>query len=151
MVSKLPSVSTRRPSTSTTITITITNSINNISKRYYYHPILPVYGIKTPTPSSSSSSSLRSDNIPFYFETGFALRSKRPPRPLPPPFFSPPSSSFSDPLTTNSQSTDQRLYVKKRLVRGLNNGDDAILAAENFLGVNDGVGAWATRPRGHAA
>ena len=112
-----------------------------------YYPILPVYGVTTPSPSTSPSL----ENVPFRFETGFALRSKRPPRPLPPPFLSPPSSSFSEPLTTNSQSTDRRLYVKRELVRGLNNGDDAVLAAQNFIGVNDGVGAWATRPRGHAA
>ncbi|KAJ5280509.1 hypothetical protein N7478_005881 [Penicillium angulare] len=69
----------------------------------------------------------------------------------PPPFLSPPSSSFSDPLTTHSLSQDKRLSVKGELIRGLNNGDDAILVAENFLGVDDGVGAWATRPCGHAA
>ncbi|KAJ5648587.1 hypothetical protein N7490_004959 [Penicillium lividum] len=66
---------------------------------------------------------------------------------LPPPFLSPPSSSFSDPLTTQ----DKRLSVKGELIRGLNNGDDAVIVAENFLGVDDGVGAWATRPGGHAA
>ncbi|KAJ6191618.1 hypothetical protein N7519_001639 [Penicillium mononematosum] len=47
--------------------------------------------------------------------------------------------------------SDKRLSVKGELVRGLNNGDDAIIVAENFIGVDDGVGAWATKPRGHAA
>ncbi len=37
------------------------------------------------------------------------------------------------------------------VIRGLTNGDDALLAAERYIGVNDGVGAWATRPNGHAA
>ena len=41
--------------------------------------------------------------------------------------------------------------MRGELVRGLNNGDDAILVAENFLGVDDGVGAWAMKPHGHAA
>ncbi|KAL5365197.1 phosphatase 2C-like domain-containing protein [Aspergillus floccosus] len=83
--------------------------------------------------------------------TGYALCAKRPSRPFPPPFVSPPSSSFSDPLTTHSQSQDKRLSVRGELVRGLNNGDDAVLVADRFLAVNDGVGAWATKPRGHAA
>ena len=37
------------------------------------------------------------------------------------------------------------------MIRGITNGDDAILVEENFIGANDGVGAWATRDRGHAA
>lgn len=88
---------------------------------------------------------------PFRFETGYALCAKRPPRPFPPPFLSPPSSSFSDPLTTHSLSQDKRLSVAGERVRGLNNGDDAVLVAENCIAVDDGVGAWATRPHGHAA
>ncbi|PLN77927.1 phosphatase 2C-like domain-containing protein [Aspergillus taichungensis] len=83
--------------------------------------------------------------------TGYALRAKRPSRPFPPPFMSPPSSSFSDPLTTHYLSQDKRMSVGGELVRGLNNGDDAVLVADNFLAVNDGVGAWMTKPRGHAA
>jgi serine/threonine protein phosphatase PrpC len=54
-------------------------------------------------------------------------------------------------LTTHYQSQDKRLSVGGELVRGLNNGDDAVLVADNFIGVNDGVGAWATKERGHAA
>lgn len=157
-MSKLAIISVCRPispittsATTTTIQLLLETPIRQ--KRYYsssssYQPILPVYGVTTPSPPSAPSLA----DVPFRFaETGFALRSKRPQRPLPPPFLSPPSSSFSEPLTTNSQSTDRRQYVKRELVRGLNNGDDAILAAQNFIGVNDGVGAWATRPRGHAA
>ena len=37
------------------------------------------------------------------------------------------------------------------MIRGMTNGDDAVLVEENFIGANDGVGAWATRDRGHAA
>jgi len=37
------------------------------------------------------------------------------------------------------------------MIRGITNGDDAVLVGENFIGANDGVGAWATREKGHAA
>lgn len=88
---------------------------------------------------------------PFIFETGFAVYAKRPSRAFPPPFMSPPSSSFSEPLSTHDLSQDKRLRFRGERIRALTNGDDAVLASQNFLGVNDGVGAWATRPRGHAA
>ncbi|KNG86878.1 protein phosphatase 2C [Aspergillus nomiae NRRL 13137] len=120
--------------------------------RRYSRAAWPSYGITTPVPDRPppfpSSGSRKS---PFCFQTGYALCAKRPSRPFPPPFLSPPSSSFSDPLTTHYHSQDKRLSVKGELVRGLNNGDDAVLVADNFLGVDDGVGAWATKPRGHAA
>ncbi|KAH8700695.1 phosphatase 2C-like domain-containing protein [Talaromyces proteolyticus] len=106
------------------------------------------FGSKTPTPENVDSSLAKT---PFHFETGYALRPKRPSRPFPPPFVSIPSSSFSDPLTTHFKSQDRRPKVGGEIIRGLTNGDDAILAADNFLGVNDGVGAWATKPHGHAA
>jgi hypothetical protein len=112
-------------------------------RRYHF----PRYGTTTPSPENLTTISRSS----FRFETGYALQPKRLPRPFPPPFISPPSSSFSDPLTTHSKSQDRRLSVKGELIRGLTNGDDAILAAENCIGVNDGVGAWATKPHGHAA
>jgi len=41
--------------------------------------------------------------------------------------------------------------VNGEMIRGITNGDDAVLVGENFIGANDGVGAWATRERGHAA
>ncbi|PHH67231.1 hypothetical protein CDD81_3000 [Ophiocordyceps australis] len=88
--------------------------------------------------------------LPFRFETGIGLFAKRPPRPFPPPFSSPPSASFSDPLSTHHQSRDRRVVVNGELIRGFTNGDDAVYASEYFIGANDGVGAWATRPRGHA-
>ncbi|KAL4999244.1 hypothetical protein BDV10DRAFT_193708 [Aspergillus recurvatus] len=117
--------------------------------RRYHRAVWPSYGITTPVPDRSPQFPiLRS---PFYFQTGYALCAKRTSRPFPPPFLSPPSHSFSDPLTTHYHSQDKRLSVKGELIRGLNNGDDAVLVTENFLGVNDGVGAWATKPRGHAA
>ncbi|KAG0153948.1 hypothetical protein PDIDSM_1327 [Penicillium digitatum] len=115
--------------------------------RLYRAAVWPSYGITTPVPDQP----FVVPKSPFRFETGYALCAKRPSRPFPPPFLSPPSSSFSDPLTTHGLSQDKRLSVKGELVRGLNNGDDAIVVAENFIGVDDGVGAWATKPRGHAA
>ena len=36
------------------------------------------------------------------------------------------------------------------MLRGVTNGDDALLASDNFIGTNDGVGAWAQKERGHA-
>ncbi|PWY86863.1 hypothetical protein BO70DRAFT_386147 [Aspergillus heteromorphus CBS 117.55] len=114
-----------------------------------YRAVWPSYGITTPVPDPRPQVPL--SRSPYCFQTGYALCAKRPSRPFPPPFLSPPSSSFSDPLTTHYLSQDKRLSVRGDLVRGLNNGDDAILVAENYLAVNDGVGAWATRPRGHAA
>lgn len=115
--------------------------------RPYHAAVWPSYGTTTPVPDHYQSLA----QSPFRFETGYALCAKRPSRPFPPPFLTPPSSSFSDPLTTHSLSKDKRLSVKGELIRGLNNGDDAVIVAENFLGVDDGVGAWATRPSGHAA
>ena len=115
--------------------------------RQYHAAVWPSYGITTPVPNRHQDLA----RSPFRFETGYALCAKRPSRPFPPPFLSPPSSSFSDPLTTHSLSQDKRLSVKGEPIRGLNNGDDAIVVTENFLGVDDGVGAWATKPHGHAA
>jgi protein phosphatase PTC7 len=88
--------------------------------------------------------------LPFRFDTGFALFAKRAPRPFPPPFTSPPSGSFSDPLSTHHQSRDKRAYVRGELIRGWTNGDDAVYASDHFICANDGVGAWSARPRGHA-
>jgi protein phosphatase PTC7 len=88
--------------------------------------------------------------LPFSFETGVALYAKRAPRPFPPPFLSRPSGSFSDPLSTHHQSRDRRATVNGELIRGLTNGDDAVYASGNFIAANDGVGAWSTRPGGHA-
>ncbi|KAJ4163243.1 hypothetical protein LMH87_004984 [Akanthomyces muscarius] len=86
----------------------------------------------------------RLPRLPFRFETGIGVFAKRPPRPFPPPFLSRPSASFSDPLSTH------RAVVNGEQVRGHTNGDDAIYASDYFICANDGVGAWATRPRGHA-
>lgn len=104
---------------------------------------------------SSSSHESRPDDgelprLPFRFDTGVALFAKRKPRPFPPPFLSPPSASFSDPLSTHDRSRDRRAFVDGELLRGSTNGDDAVYASDFFICANDGVGAWATRPRGHA-
>ncbi|KXJ89237.1 phosphatase 2C-like domain-containing protein [Microdochium bolleyi] len=89
--------------------------------------------------------------LPFRFDTGFSLYAKRQPRPFPPPFLSPPSTSFTDPLSTHNRSRDRRqAFVDGELIRGWTNGDDAVYASDNFICANDGVGAWSARPRGHA-
>ncbi|SPN96741.1 uncharacterized protein DNG_00261 [Cephalotrichum gorgonifer] len=92
--------------------------------------------------------------LPFRFETGMALFAKRTPRPFPRAFMSMPSASFSDPLSTFDRSRDRRgqlgHFVNGELIRGRTNGDDAVYASDYFIGANDGVGAWSTRPRGHA-
>lgn len=89
-------------------------------------------------------------NLPYKFDTGIALFAKRAPRPFPPPFLSPPSVSFSDPLSTHHRSRDRRPKVDGELIKGWTNGDDAVFASQYFIGANDGVGAWSARPRGHA-
>lgn len=88
--------------------------------------------------------------LPYRFETGISLFAKRTPRPFPPPFLSPPSVSFSDPLSTHHQSRDRRPKVNGELIKGWTNGDDAVFASDYFICANDGVGAWSSRPRGHA-
>ena len=107
----------------------------------------PVAGTRTPVPDDATKQAPKS---PFYFDTGYALFAKRPSRPFPPPFLSRPSGSFSDPLTTHDRSRDRRSYVNGEMIRGITNGDDAVLVEENFIGANDGVGAWDTREKGHA-
>lgn len=92
--------------------------------------------------------------VPFRFATGLALFAKRPPRPFPPPFLSPPSASFSDALSTFDRSRDRALrrkaYVDGCVIQGHTNGDDAVYASGWFVGLGDGVGAWSARERGHA-
>lgn len=107
----------------------------------------PQEGLATPVPDNASP---RVSKSPFYFETGYAGWAKRPSRPFPPPFFSPPSGSFSDPLSTHDRSVDRRVHINGEMIRGITVGDDAVLASENFIGANDGVGAWAQRERGYA-
>ncbi|RPB00875.1 protein serine/threonine phosphatase 2C, partial [Choiromyces venosus 120613-1] len=88
--------------------------------------------------------------IQYGFKTNFSLFAKRAPRPFPPPFNSPPASSFSDALSTHSTS---KIPTPEgaTFLRGITNGDDAILHHHNHLGVADGVGAWNTKAAGHAA
>ncbi|KAF2874866.1 phosphatase 2C-like domain-containing protein [Massariosphaeria phaeospora] len=105
-------------------------------------------GTTTPAPANAPP---EIPKAPFYFEAGFALFAKRPSRPFPPPFLSAPSGSFSEPLSTYDRSRDRRPTVHGEMIRGVTNGDDAVLVSEQFIGANDGVGAWATRERGHAA
>jgi serine/threonine protein phosphatase PrpC len=90
---------------------------------------------------------------PFYFEAGYAVFAKRRSRPFPPPFLSVPSGSFSDPLSTHDRSRDRRREptIDGEIIRGITNGDDAVLISENFICADDGVGAWAQKEKGHAA
>lgn len=122
-----------------------TLSLSHIRRNHF-----PSYGVTTPAPDFHHHVDLSVAKCPFILETGYALCAKRSPRPFPPPFLALPTSSFSDPLTS-PRGQDKRLSVRGELIRGLNNGDDAVLAGETFMGVNDGVGAWATKPQGHAA
>jgi hypothetical protein len=108
----------------------------------------PRVGTTTPVPDDHAPSPAKS---PFYFEAGYALYAKRPSRPFPPPFLTMPSSSFSEPLSTHDRSKHRRPNVNGEMIRGITNGDDAVLVQENFVAANDGVGAWATKERGHAA
>ena len=118
-------------------------------KRSYAHqPANPHLGTTTPVPDDAPPPPTKS---PFYFEAGYALYAKRPSRPFPPPFLSLPSTSFSEPLSTHHKSRDRRPRVDGEMIRGVTNGDDAVLVSDYFVGANDGVGAWATRERGHAA
>lgn len=105
-------------------------------------------GTITPVPEGVEPAKIKS---PFYFEAGYALFAKRPSRPFPPPFLSLPSTSFSEPLSTHNKSRDRRPKVNGDMIRGVTNGDDAVLVNESFIGANDGVGAWGTREKGHAA
>ena len=72
----------------------------------------------------------------FYFDAGYALFAKRPSRPLP-------SLHIHAQRGVKETGEDE--------IRGVTNGDDAVLANARFIGANDGVGAWATKDKGHAA
>lgn len=98
----------------------------------------------------NDKSNLTKRPLPFEFETGVALFAKKTARPFPPPFLSPPSGSFSDPLSTHNKSRDKREFLNGELIRGFSNGDDAVYVGNHFIAANDGVGAWSSRPGGHA-
>ncbi|KEZ44473.1 hypothetical protein SAPIO_CDS3484 [Scedosporium apiospermum] len=116
-----------------------------------HHPRLLPATISSSTSTAPRRPNHREEMFPFRFETGIALFAKRAPRPFPPPFMSMPSVSFSDPLSTFDRSRDRRRqWVNGELIRGHTNGDDAVYASDYFICANDGVGAWSTRPRGHA-
>ena len=137
--------SSARPVTSRTVIIG--RNFLQYRQRYEQHRSRdPLVGLSTPVPDDTVNKSAS----PFYFEAGYAGWAKRPSRPFPPPFFSPPSGSFSDPLSTHHRSKDRRPKVNGEMIRGVTNGDDAMLASENLIGTNDGVGQWAQREKGHA-
>lgn len=110
----------------------------------------PRHGTITPIPDEENPPQPKT-KPPFYFEAGYACFAKRPSRPFPPPFLSLPSTSFSEPLSTHHKSRDRRPTVNGEMIRGITNGDDAVLVSDYFIGANDGVGAWGTREKGHAA
>jgi len=118
-------------------------------------PLVRSYAQQPDNPSAGTTltepNNLSKSRSPFYFEAGYALFAKRPSRPFPPPFLSYPSGSFSDPLSTHDKVRDKRPSVNGEIIRGITNGDDAVLVSDYFIGTNDGVGAWATREKGHAA
>ncbi|KAF2278192.1 uncharacterized protein EI97DRAFT_431458 [Westerdykella ornata] len=138
--------------------IPIPQSRRCFAARTRQEPRVGTYTLPYPDdePSSSSHNSSSTEistkpKSPFYFEAGYALYAKRPSRPFPPPFLSYPSGSFSEPLSTHNRSRDRRATVNGELIRGVTNGDDAVIVGENFIGANDGVGAWAQKEKGHAA
>ncbi|KAL8720504.1 MAG: hypothetical protein Q9225_002657, partial [Loekoesia sp. 1 TL-2023] len=138
----------RKP-TSSSVAFTVVHGQRPIvDRRWLSSQAITDEGTRTPLPQAAVQ---RKPGSPFYFDTGYALFAKRPSRPFPPPFLSLPSGSFSDPLSTHNRSRDRRSYVNGEMIRGITNGDDAVLVGENFIGANDGVGAWAQKPRGHAA
>lgn len=96
--------------------------------------------------SNSSSSKPR-----FHFRTAHALFAKQAARPFPPPFLSRPSGSFSDPLSTYNESRFRQVSYRGQLLRGLTNGEDAVLLGPQYIGVNDGVGGWSDKKNGHPA
>lgn len=118
------------------------------SRRWLSSSAQSTAGTITPLPEGVQ---VQQPKLPFFFDTGYSLFAKRPSRPFPPPFLSMPSGSFSDPLSTYNRSRDRRSYVNGEMIRGITNGDDAVIVGENFIGANDGVGAWASRDKGHAA
>lgn len=110
--------------------------------------------------------------LKYEFHTGSSFFAKRPSRPFPPPFnsTSPPDSTslFRDAFRNfhfnnayHRYSGDLERQVAAPLtpteedalgfLRGVTNGDDAVVYSPYYLGVADGVGAWNTRPQGHAA
>ncbi|TQS38912.1 hypothetical protein Golomagni_00573 [Golovinomyces magnicellulatus] len=98
--------------------------------------------------ASNVNPKLSKEPLPFKFETGIALYAKKKPRPFPPPFQSAPGSS--DPINAYDRSCDKCGILNGEYMKGFTNGDDAVYADNYFIAVNDGVGAWSARPRGHA-
>lgn len=110
----------------------------------------------------------------YEFDVGCSLFAKRPPRPFPSPFTLDPADPSSNSFSSYHLSRASRQHRitpgsleiaatslgaggpplkegEHELLRGLTNGDDAVISSPFYLGVADGVGAWNTRPQGHAA
>ncbi|KAK3693864.1 phosphatase 2C-like domain-containing protein [Podospora appendiculata] len=145
----------QRPRQRASVLTALTPLLLNASSHAHFRPLgkdgskASSSTVITPPPSIFDPAAL--PKLPFRFDTGIGLFAKRAPRPFPPPFLSPPSGSFSDPLSTHNRSRDRRAaYVGGQVIQGLTNGDDAVFASEYFICANDGVGAWSARPKGHA-
>ncbi|KAL7272349.1 hypothetical protein RUND412_004847 [Rhizina undulata] len=117
-------------------------------------PTIPRKSLTVPNPATNTVTTQTATRLsPYVFNPGYSLFAKRPPRPFPPPFNSPPASSFSDPLSTHNLSRAPAYYPKSEgaaFLRGVTNGDDAIIYSPTHLAVADGVGAWNTKSAGHA-
>jgi protein phosphatase PTC7 len=125
-----------------------------VRPHHHHHPPSTRGNTTSSTPTKSAVSTSAPPSPPSCrFVPSYSLFAKRPPRPFPPPFHTPPASSFSDPLTTNTR--DPRIAQERpegaAFLSGVTNGDDAVLTHEHYLAVGDGVGAWNTRSHGHAA
>jgi hypothetical protein len=122
-----------------------------LQHRRYVSDSEPEGGTRSPIPEDVKKQTRAKSS--HYFETGYALFAKRRSKPFPPPFSSRPTTSFSDPLSTHHLSKDRRnaQFYDGEMIRGITNGDDAVLVSENMIAANDGVGAWAQKEKGHAA
>lgn len=151
-LSPLPPVSSRQVVIRSRRSPQSSRAVFTIAKKTSRRPLISEGSTTTPDEDKATLASPPLNDLPFYLETGYSIFAKRPSRAFPPPFVSLPSGSFSDPLTTHNPVRGRRPFVNGAPVRGVTNGDDAIIIGDhNFLAVNDGVGAWAQKERGHAA
>lgn len=107
----------------------------------------PTAGTATPAPADPPKSPSA-----FYFEAGYAVFAKRKDgRAFPPAFSAQPSDAPADASVAHNRGKDTRQqYYNGEVIRGATGGDDAVLVSANLIAANDGVGAWAAKPQGHA-
>ncbi|KAH0608874.1 uncharacterized protein H6S33_001102 [Morchella sextelata] len=135
-------------------------SVGSLVQRNHLQTLTAPISTATSSTSSSTVTPSNKQHVPALiprsrsaqqniFHPSFSLFAKRPPRPFPIPFNSPPASSFPDSLSPSLARVPRSEGAS--YLRGITNGDDAIVYARSYLGVADGVGAWNTRSAGHAA